>query len=70
MPEWLRVEENVEENDMSDILYCVPEWFRDDIGLALREGLISETELRGFLDNDSITRAEAAVILYRLYDRI
>jgi hypothetical protein len=74
MPEWLKIEEDIEENiEPEDNTYVpdgVPEWCRDDIKLALQEGLITEEELERFLDNDSITRSEAAVILYRLYDRI
>ena len=44
----------------------VPDWAKEDISLAISEGIISENEN---LDGD-ITRSEAAVILYKLYDLI
>jgi hypothetical protein len=66
----LKNERNVEAKNTVDVPYNIPEWYRNDIRIALKEGLITEEELDGFLNNGSITRAEAAVILYRLYDRI
>lgn len=44
----------------------VPDWAKEDISLAISAGIISENEN---LDGD-ITRSEAAVILYKLYDLI
>ncbi len=44
----------------------VPDWAKEDVSLAISAGLISENEN---LDGD-ITRSEAAVILYKLYDLI
>ena len=50
-------------------LNSVPDWASGDVQLALNSGLITEEDVRGNLD-EGITRGEAAVILYRLYDRI
>lgn len=44
----------------------VPDWAKEDISLVISAGIISENEN---LDGD-ITRSEAAVILYKLYDLI
>lgn len=46
----------------------IPDWAEADISLALQEGLISETDLVDL--NSDMTRADAAVILYRLYGKI
>ncbi len=48
----------------------IPDWAKSDVELAIRGGLITEAEAAELAVKDNITRAEAAVILYRLYDRI
>ena len=52
--------------DVTDI--NAPEWAVNDLSLALQEGLISENDLKDM--DDSMTRADAAVILYKLYEKI
>lgn len=44
----------------------VPEWAKDNVSIAIDYGLISIGEDL----NENITRGEAAVILYRLYELI
>ena len=58
-----------EYEDKGSELNSVPDWASGDVQLALNSGLITEEDVRDNLD-EGITRGEAAVILYRLYDRI
>ena len=63
----LRNEERVTDAvDVADI--NAPEWAINDLSLALQEGLISENDLKDM--EGSMTRADAAVILYKLYEKI
>lgn len=56
--------------DMSQMKYAyIPEWAQNDIALAEQEGLINiKNELKDI--DEPMTRGEAAVILYRLYEKI
>ncbi len=56
----------VEAVDIADI--NAPEWAINDLSLALQEGLISENDLKDM--DSSMTRADAAVILYKLFEKI
>ena len=47
----------------------IPDWAKDDINLALNSKLVDESDISGDW-NEKITRGEAAVILYRLYNKI
>ena len=47
----------------------IPDWAKDDINLALNSKLVDEDDVSGNW-NEKITRGEAAVILYRLYNKI
>ena len=47
----------------------IPEWAIDDILMAEKEGLCSiKSDLSN--PNEGMTRGEAAVILYRLYQKV
>ena len=52
--------------DVTDI--NAPEWAVNDLSLAIEKGLISEQDIT-VMDGD-ITRADAAVVLYKLYEKI
>lgn len=52
--------------DRSDIA----DWGRDDIALANQANLIVKRKDSTFVPNDEMTRADAAVVLKRLYDKI
>ncbi|MBQ2662579.1 MAG: S-layer homology domain-containing protein [Clostridia bacterium] len=64
----LRNEGNVTEETEEIKNSELPYWATDDISLALKEKLISETDLINI--DDDMTRADAAVVLYRLYGKI
>ncbi|MCD8181465.1 MAG: S-layer homology domain-containing protein, partial [Firmicutes bacterium] len=63
----LKNERNVTASETENT-YDAPEWAAEEIALALNSGLITENDLSDL--NTPISRADAAVILYRLYDRI
>ena len=46
----------------------IPEWADEDVSLALQEELINENDLANA--NQGMSRAEAAVILYNLYNKV
>lgn len=48
----------------------VPAWAMDDVKTAVNGGLIIPEEAEEFTGKKEITRSEAAVILYRLYNKI
>ncbi|MCI8405308.1 MAG: hypothetical protein HFE49_10485, partial [Clostridia bacterium] len=59
----------VDEEVNSKAYANIPDWAVEDIALAEQEGLISaEKDLISL--NEDMTRGEAAVILYRLYNKI
>lgn len=47
----------------------IPEWARTDVEYAYNYNLVTEDEIKSF-SNKPMTRGEAAVILYRLYNEI
>lgn len=47
----------------------LPEWAKQSVQLAINEGLILENEV-SFIEQTSIDRGTAALILYRLYNKI
>lgn len=47
--------------------YNVPQWANTDTAIAAEQRLISEADIS---DSDIVTRGEAAVLLYRLYEKI
>ncbi len=55
-------------NDEIMNFHNIPTWAKEDIAIALQEEVISEEDLLSA--DDYITRAETAVILYRLYQKI
>lgn len=68
----LRNEGTASESDTKHILRLsdnIPAWAAGDIAYAIKCGLITEEEA-GELSGNSMTRGEAAVILYRLYNII
>ena len=65
----LRNEKNIEIKENVNVLSDIPEWAKDDIALAEQEGLINiKNELKDI--DEPMTRGKAAVILYRLYEKI
>lgn len=66
----LRNERNLTDDEIKAEDYSlIPEWAIDDISLAIKENLIlSKSDLTN--PNDGMTRGDAAVILYRLYQKI
>lgn len=50
-------------------LNAIPDWAKDDINLALNSKLVDEDDISDDW-NKKITRGEAAVVLYRLYNKI
>ncbi len=48
----------------------IPSWADDDIAYALKRGIITEEEASNLSDEHDMTRGEAAVMLYRLYNAI
>jgi len=45
-------------------------WSIDDLALAARENLIIRRADNRFLPRDPMTRGDAALVLYRLYNRL
>ena len=65
----LRNEGHIADDELDDgKIIDVPDWAVDDVSLALREDLISEVDLVNM--DDDMTRADAAVVLYKLFEKI
>ena len=47
----------------------IPDWAKADVEYAMKYGILTEKELKA-MSGKSMTRGEAAVILYRLYNVI
>lgn len=67
----LRNEGTAEETeaDAGISLENVPDWAYDDVTYAAEQGIISESE-KTVLSDEAVSRGEASVILYRLYERL
>ncbi|MGI5920738.1 MAG: S-layer homology domain-containing protein [Syntrophomonadaceae bacterium] len=48
----------------------IASWAKGDISLASREGLVVKRQDGNFLPSQGMTRADAAVVLYRLFNRL
>lgn len=65
----LRNEKNIDSIEDLNFQTDIPNWAKEDVALAMQEELISaEKDLIN--PNEPMTRGEAAVILYRLYNKI
>ncbi len=53
-----------------DVPDNIPLWAADDIACALKYGIITKAEASNLSDEHDMTRGEAAVMLYRLYNAI
>ena len=58
------------ENDYAQLPENIPAWAAKDVSTAIRGGLVTTEEIDEFASKETVTRAEAAVLLYRLYNKI
>ena len=62
--------ENIYKEDEYIEYQNIPKWAREYIAIAETAGLISDNEAKSISEEKFITRGEAAVLLYRLYNKI
>lgn len=55
--------------EIQGVLENIPDWAKSDVEYAMKYGIVTEEELKA-MSGKSMTRGEAALILYRLYSVI